>query len=307
MSYDRHSLHCMFANCDLGLGYANIMSVQYIVWACAKTKNPIPTVNSLVMSIVEVHCELHDCLFINSNPLYYDFNSIITMANIAHTIDASIASVLQQVRIANAKISTMTLAFKLSSNIDLSVLLREYKDSTQWHKHCAAIGETATVREPGEKKNRKSLFVSFKNSISVLFMRGKRKVCIKSFSNGKLQVTGCNTVVEAAQIVDRFCMLLKECGLPLLTTLEISVQMFNVCFQLEKRVNLADLQNYLRQRNVTCFYDRDVYSGIKIKQETGASKLTILGFSSGNFILAGMKQPNDVMQLSPILCSLYSF
>lgn len=206
--------------------------------------------------------------------------------------DQQIESQLHMFPFRNAQVSTMTVMIRLSlDQINLEKLLETKVD-----------GYTYFIRVPGERKNKRKNFKPFRNSLSVIFDTLTRRVCVKVFRNGKLQITGCKTLCDTLELATKFCSLYYILSDTNVHVVSSDIHMYNIIFNLNKSINLDQLHNDLKKNNHTSIYNRDIYSGIKIKQSIaeGTKPLTVLGFSSGNFILAGLKKPEDIASLSPI-------
>jgi TATA-box binding protein (TBP) (component of TFIID and TFIIIB) len=214
----------------------------------------------------------------------------------ATAFDESIREKLNNFPFIDAVISTMTIMITLSLNLlDIEAIVN--------NKNKDYIPNNYYIRVPGEKKNKKKNFRSFKNSISIIFESlTRRKVCVKVFRNGKLQITGESSISNTIEIANTFCRLYSSVTDSKVHVLRHDIHMFNIIFNLKKSLNLSQLYIDLKNKGYQAIYNRDIYSGIKIKKPmTDRHKpLTVLGFSSGNFILAGLKKPEDIDALNPI-------
>lgn len=210
-------------------------------------------------------------------------------------MDQAIQNNIDKLPFENARVSTMTVLVELSTD-DLNI--ENIIENS--NNHATAIN--FTIRIPGNKKNKKQNIKSFKNSLSIIFEFKSRKICVKVFSNGKLHITGCHSVSDTLSVATLFCTLYHSIeGVHIIPTSH-DIHMYNIIFSLNKSVSLINLHNNLKKAGHTSIYNRDVYSGIKIKKEvsTKTKPLTILGFSSGNFILAGLKSPGDIASLKDV-------
>lgn len=211
-------------------------------------------------------------------------------------MDDAIRANLDALPFNDARVSTMTVLVELSTDdINISNIIEHSNDVTS---HTFKFA----VRIPGSKKNKKQNIKSFKNSVSIIFEYKSRKICVKVFSNGKLHITGCHSVADTLSVATMFCALYHSIEGVSIRPISHDIQMFNVIFSLEKSVSLTSLHNNLIKVGHTSIYNRDVYSGIKIKKEVPSKSkpLTVLGFSSGNFILAGLKCPDNIAHLKDI-------
>lgn len=214
-------------------------------------------------------------------------------------MDEAIQANLNKLPFSNARISTMTVLVQLSTTeLNITRIIE--------HSNSNSVDGLSTikfaVRIPGNRKNKKQNIKSFKNSLSIIFEYKSRKICVKVFSNGKLHVTGCHSVADTLSVATLFCTLYYSVEGVSIRPISHDVHMYNIIFSLDKSVNLNSLHNNLKKAGHVSIYNRDVYSGIKIKKEvpTKAKPLTILGFSSGNFIFAGLKTADDIGHLKDI-------
>jgi TATA-box binding protein (TBP) (component of TFIID and TFIIIB) len=220
----------------------------------------------------------------------------------AKVTDDTFRIILDTFPFENAKVSTITYAFQLSKRIPLDDVIDMFEnDKDKWNSVWVGIGTNAVLRVPGSKKTKKKTFRSFKNSLSILF----NKVCVKVFLNGKCQITGCASIHQNVQYINMLIAFCKEClDIGEVRVVHQDLHMFNIIFNIHKSIKLMDLHKRMLSMKIVSLYNRDIYSGIKIKVPKWGSKnkySTMLGFSSCNFILAGMKTKEDVESFLDIL------
>lgn len=167
------------------------------------------------------------------------------------------------------KISTSSVYIEFDEAVDLKIL-----------------PDLFAIRVPGTKKNRRSNYNNFQNSMTVVF---KKSLCAKVFKSGS-QICGCKSLDD-----------IREACLALCDKLNISIKcakihLFNVNYKIGKEIDLFDMFRKLKETLVVS-YDRDEYSGLKIKIPMDDRHLTGLLFASGSMILTGCKSRSDLVRL----------
>jgi hypothetical protein len=89
---------------------------------------------------------------------------------------------------------------------------------------------------------------------------------------------------------------------------DAKIQMVNLLLNMKRTLDLPELHNLYKERSLTCLYDRETYSGLRIKIPCGGAdgasgrKATAIFFPSGKTILAGIRDPADIHQI----CQVFS-
>ena len=151
------------------------------------------------------------------------------------------------------------------------------------------------IRIPGSKKNRKSLYQNFQNSLTADY---HTHGCVKIFKSG-CQICGCKNFTSVQYIIN-----------DLETKLSVSMQkfhihLFNVVVRIKKDLDLEFIQSKFKDYEMS--YDRNVYSGLKMYFYHGEKKLTCLIFSSGSIILTGCKDGKHLESLYKIVEKISSY
>lgn len=167
------------------------------------------------------------------------------------------------------KISTSSVYVEFSSDVDLTILADLFE-----------------IRVPGSKKNKRSNYNNFQNSTTVVF--GK-SLCAKIFKSGA-QICGCKNIDNVKDACVGMCDKLN------VKIKDSKIHLFNVNFKLGSPVDLFDMFTKLKDKMLVS-YDRDEYSGLKIKIPVGSRHLTGLLFASGSMILTGCKSKSDLLSL----------
>lgn len=186
-------------------------------------------------------------------------------------------------------VSTMTIIAQLTSNIDVSLLNRRFvspayplctiKKAKEHHEY------ELTAR--GKKKK------SFYNQTTIEFTDHTKK-SIKVFYNGKLQLTGITSVVEALSVIDIVCSVvnnIQDCAKDQNAQFQnLSIAMINTNFSYNCGIDILALQSLLKNcSNMHSTFDPDRYPGLNIKHKSAdGTKTSILFFSTGNVVITGV-------------------
>lgn len=168
------------------------------------------------------------------------------------------------------KISTSSVYIQFSDSVDLKIL-----------------PELFEIRVAGTKKNKRSTYNNFQNSTTVVF---NKSLCAKVFKTGA-QICGCKSVCNVRdaclKISEKLCV----------DIVESKIHLFNVNYKIGRNVDLFDMFQKLKDKMIVS-YDRDEYSGLKIKVPVDDNRhLTGLLFASGSIILTGCKSKADLEKL----------
>ena len=219
-------------------------------------------------------------------------------------------------------VSTMTIFVKFDTDKTINIKrdvteVFQNPDKSQWNSLWKDSKYSYNVRIPGARRTRNSNYISFQNSISLLISSSKltkNKMCMKLFRNGGMQVTGCTSEDMASEValdIGRV-FLGRDVHIKSLT-----INMINIVCNIKKIIGAnrhLDLDRLskviLPKCNITSTYDRDKYFGLNAKiplsnqaiakrQSVKNQKLcnpqaTILVFSSGIFVITGVKCPQHI-------------
>lgn len=167
------------------------------------------------------------------------------------------------------KISTSSVYIQFSSEIDMKILPDLFE-----------------IRVPGTKKNRRSNYNNFQNSITVVF---NKSLCAKIFKSGA-QICGCKSLDNVKKACLAICEKLE------VRVAESKIHLFNVNYKIGHNIDLFKIFEKLKDQLIVS-YDRDEYSGLKIKVPLDERHLTGLLFASGSMILTGCKSKSDLLRL----------
>jgi TATA-box binding protein (TBP) (component of TFIID and TFIIIB) len=185
---------------------------------------------------------------------------------------------------ANVRVSTTTMAIATDlESVNIGKLIHKWDDPDIY------------LRIPGEKKDgrKRKTSKSFFNSVTAVYNPdGKRKRCVKVFSNGRLHVTGCQTREDSLDAATRVARVMS-CnikGSAKLLMMNVCVNVSHFCEAHNILLNLHHMEQAFKRvsstSNISTSYDPNIYHGLRIKYPDLG---TLLCFASGNVILAGIK------------------
>lgn len=174
-------------------------------------------------------------------------------------------------------------------------------------------------RKSPEKKVKKR-GTNFYNQVSlVVETKNKKRVNVKLFKNGSIQVTGCRNISHFADALGKvFSELLKEkyvfCPknkdgekffqkkfvtnpdeVSIFKILDIKIRMINSNFHVGFRIDRERLQRILDQANAISTFEPVVHAGVNIKYSYGNKDvISILVFESGAIIITGAKTKDHI-------------
>lgn len=136
----------------------------------------------------------------------------------------------------------------------------------------------------------------FLNSVQLKNKAGKG---IKLFSNGKIHITGCKSLLEAYNTASA---VVEDINFSLFTEIQIqdfSIQMLNIILKVDKSIKLQQFyEEYVHDESITVKYDPILYSGLIIKfaGEDQKSNCSLTYFSTGTIFCNGLKEPAHLAQ-----------
>lgn len=139
---------------------------------------------------------------------------------------------------------------------------------------------------------------SFYNAITFsLLTPDDKKRSIKVFVNGVLHITGSPNLDEVMFISDVFCGLLHLAIMPTasIRVLDFSIQLLNSNFNIGHGINLESLCDTVsKSTDFLVVYDVERHMGINIKFKVADRVITIIVFQTGNILMTGIKDPDDL-------------
>lgn len=167
-----------------------------------------------------------------------------------------------------------------------------------------------------KKKKKKNIFY---NQISMyVYAKGKKDkkpVNVKLFSNGAIQMTGCQKIDNAVDVLNKIFYELKKekaildpkenkivmklfaTNLKMLDLKKIdklNIAMINSGFKMPFKIDRGKLYNLLIQTKNECLYDPVKHACVNIKYEHPDKTISIFVFEKGSIIITGAKNCEQI-------------
>jgi TATA-box binding protein (TBP) (component of TFIID and TFIIIB) len=190
------------------------------------------------------------------------------------------------------KISTMTVLIMLNYRINLDKLQKRYMD-TDVVKFMEKHGQW-NMKKSGGSCFYNCVLLSQKRVVQKDNKKGSETMAIKVFSNGNLHMTGVKSIsmaLQQAEMVRELMGLVYENDV--FEIVEHDVLMVNGYFKLNlpqgSFVCLKTLYDLLcNDSKHFCMFNNDQHAGVMIKmlQNNGSSKVSVMVFDSGNILIS---------------------
>lgn len=220
------------------------------------------------------------------------------------------------------KISTMTITCNLDTLIDVQNV-GKYVDLSFGGIVCVKYGPT-NVRtliklKKSNSKTKKKKQKNFYNQATVIVdVKNKRRVNVKLFKNGAIQLTGCksmenfndaitiltNELKKKKAVFDRkqkkiikkdFVTTPENVNLDAINNFKI--RMINSNFDIGFLVNRENLFDLLNKANIRCTYEPCIHACVNIKYNyKNKETISIFVFESGSIIITGAKTKNHIIE-----------
>uniref|UniRef100_A0A6C0F5L5 TATA-box binding protein n=1 Tax=viral metagenome TaxID=1070528 RepID=A0A6C0F5L5_9ZZZZ len=203
-------------------------------------------------------------------------------------------------------ISTMTIIAQLDQEIDISILNSNF--STTGYPICTIIPAKEhheyNLTARGKKKK------SFYNQTTIRFVDHTTK-SIKIFSNGKLQITGVTSPLEAEDICKIICTIINKipfCTCNKIDLISYKIAMINTNFCYNVGIDIKELKKLLTKLpNIQVSFDSDRYPGLNIKHKNSDDTYTsILFFTTGSVVITGVKSFKGINEAFTIITDIIS-
>jgi TATA-box binding protein (TBP) (component of TFIID and TFIIIB) len=179
--------------------------------------------------------------------------------------------------------------------------------------------------KPKKKKNKKAKTRNFDNQVTLIVkvMNG-RKLNIKVFKNGAIQMTGIKTMEEmmdgltkvSNELVKKKAILVQKnmCPVPFVEDISkvtvdkihnYSIRMINSDFAIGFLIDRTKLYNILQENNIKCIYEPCTHAGVNIKYNyTETDTVSIFVFESGSIIITGAKSRDHIVKSHKFILKL---
>jgi TATA-box binding protein (TBP) (component of TFIID and TFIIIB) len=190
------------------------------------------------------------------------------------------------------------------------------------------INNIKKKRNIKNKKNKNNFY----NQVSiVVFSDEGKKINIKLFSNGSIQMTGCKDIKNSLNALNNLFMELKktkavydpvnnkiiekpfvedinELSIDKITKFKIA--MINSNFNIGFKVDRDKLYDLINTKNIAeCSYDPIIHACVNIKYECDNKTVSIFVFESGSIIITGANNGKHILDaynfINKLLCNNY--
>jgi TATA-box binding protein (TBP) (component of TFIID and TFIIIB) len=206
-------------------------------------------------------------------------------------------------------ISTMSATCKLGTVVSLPLISEHIKISDDGILSIKYKDSFRTVL-PVVKKGRSKKVTKLKNFFNQITMEVRvnedRKINLKLFCNGSVQMTGCKSPDDCSTAVQRLIDEVKDiqsdepvCNLDELGMHGFKVDMINSNFKMNYMINRRELHNHITNKpNIYSRFDPNNHAGLIIKyfgDNDNKKGISIFVFESGNIIITGAKNRQHIM------------
>lgn len=252
------------------------------------------------------------------------------MEHIDDSVNSSINPILQdKYNPTEPIIATMTLISKIDSNINLlkfSKYLNLSPDGImyiKYNKNNDLIERSIDVIKINKTKKKPKKY--FYNQCTIIINCGNnRKVNLKLFLNGKIQMTGCKSLENAKTALNKLDdelrkekYLLSDTNMlvqqdivdnPRFIMDEPHIALINSVFQTGIYINRDKLHNLLITKyNIQATFQPIIYVGINSKFiATSGTKVSILIFQTGKIIITAAKTMEDIRESHEFIKKVFS-
>lgn len=215
----------------------------------------------------------------------------------------------------NVTISTMSCTCKMGTkiileNIDKYMKLEDHDVITV--KYLNNIRSL----DPKKLKKKKESSKNFFNQLT-LEVRPceEKKINIKLFKNGSVQMTGCKSIEDINSALERLIKKISIVKAKIeenkiiekkfvedakgISITDFKIDMINSNFQLSYMVNREALYKILVEKQIECRYEPCIHACVNIKykpDEDKEKKVSIFVFQSGNIIITGAKNHVHILR-----------
>lgn len=220
------------------------------------------------------------------------------------------------------RISTMTITCNFDTLINIQNV-GKYIDLSFGNIVCVKYGSNNFIRtliklKKTNKKSKKKHSNFYNQATLIVEVQNKRRINVKLFKNGAIQMTGCKNMEnyhEALSILCK-CLLKKKAvydkevkkiidkpfviqpdKIDSSLIYNFKIRMINSNFHIGFLINRENLYDILIKDNVTCTYEPCIHACVNIKYNyKNIDIISIFVFESGSIIITGAKNRNHIME-----------
>lgn len=216
------------------------------------------------------------------------------------------------------RISTMTITCNLNTLIDIQNV-GKYIDLSFNNIVFVKYGADNNIRSLIKIKKKKKSTKKARNfyNQATIIIDTKRKINVKLFKNGSIQMTGCKTLENFINVLNILCQELKKKkaifdrttgqiikkpfvsnpdDLILEKVYNIKIRMINSNFHIGFLINREKLFSILNQLQINCTYEPCIHACVNIKYLYKTKNIiSIFVFESGSIIITGARNKDHII------------
>jgi TATA-box binding protein (TBP) (component of TFIID and TFIIIB) len=165
------------------------------------------------------------------------------------------------------------------------------------------------VSKKSKKKKKQKKNTSFFNQITTeISTSSTKKVNVKLFCNGSVQMTGCKTVSDCTTAIDKLIKVLKSingtttvCDEKELGMHHFKIDMINSNFRIDYKINRQKMHDIIKEQyrnDAFPRYESNAHACVDIKyfkDNDNKRGISIFAFESGNIIITGAKNRQHII------------
>ena len=234
-------------------------------------------------------------------------------------------------------ISTMTIICKSDVTFcvkNIGYFLELGKDTIFSVNYGSDIRSNRTLNNLKKKRNikNKKEKKNFYNQVSiVVFSEEGKKINIKLFSNGSIQMTGCKDIINSISALKKLFLQLKKVkavydpidnkiiekvfvkndeNLEITKIFNFKIAMINSNFNIGFKIDRDKLYDLITLKNIAeCSFDPIIHACVNIKYECDNKTISIFVFESGSIIITGANNGKHILDaynfINKLLCNNY--
>lgn len=130
-----------------------------------------------------------------------------------------------------------------------------------------------------------------------------KRMSIKVFGNGKVQVTGCRSAVHFISVMDTLVTFLSRVlDTPPMALCDASIKCINASFMVTRVLPLPALRQRFADLGHFASYTPDMFAGLKVEVPFGAKTVKAVVFRSGSINLTAASTPAQVSDAYATMC-----
>ena len=252
-------------------------------------------------------------------------NQTISTKNVISKMDFNLNDLPDDLRI-----STMTITCNLDTLIDIqnvgnfvdlalgSIVCVKYKTDNNKLDDNTVIRSLIKLKKTRKTKKNKAKKNFFNQATLIVDIKNKRRVNVKVFKNGAIQMTGCKSIDDFEFALTTICselikkkavynktdkVIQKKYFVANFTNTDptkisnLKIRMINSNFNVGFLIDREKLYELLIKSNIRCIYEPCIHACVNIKYlYKGKETISVFVFESGSIIITGAKTKNHIVE-----------